>query len=232
MKTGPLSSPYHLGKRTLHSSLALASTWMKGPPRQKCGFPYNGCQPKLAVLTNSRVSAPTIIIGMTLALGGLVLTFALRNARSTEIFTSPARSDIHITRHKDTGPRTVTGQGILEKHNSEDHDLGEIQKRLSGFQGQDNLMKDTASVRSTDSSSNTLVDSCCETKVSLQDSSSGEKHEGLIELQMNGHTKAFFKLETGEFFHLKHWKDKYKDASHSSHPFHSSHHRDNPLGVK
>lgn len=152
--------------------------------------------------------------------------FALRNARSTEIFTSPARSDIHITRHKDTGPRTVTGQGILEKHYPGDHDLGQIRKRISASQIQDSLMKDTTSIQSTDSSSKTLVDKCSETKVSLHDSSSGEKHEGLVELQMNGHTKAFFKLETGEFFHLKHWKDKYKDTSHSSH------HRGNPLSLQ
>ena len=225
MKAGPLSSPYHLGKRTLRSSLALASKWMKGPSKQKCGFPYIGCQPKLAIVTNRSISAPTIVIGTSLALGGLVLIFALRNARSTEIFTSPAFSDIHITRHKDTGPKTVTGQGILEKYNPEDQD----HKGIRASQDQDNLMEDTAPLQSTDSSSTTLVDSCNEPRVSLQDSISGEKHEGLVELQMNGHTKAFLKLETGEFFHLKHWKDKYKNTSHFSH---SSHRRDNPLSVE
>ena len=218
MKNGPLSSPYHLGKRTLHAFRATAATWMKCPSNQTGRFPYIEYPPKLANFSNRNISAPTIIIGTTLALGGLTLIIARRNARSTEIFTSPAYSDIHITRHKDTGPKTVSGQGILERHKSEDHDLGEIHKQLRASQNQDSLMRDTAPLQSIGSSSTTLVDHCSEPKVSLEDGSSGEKHKGLIELQMNGHTKAFFKLETGELFHLKHWKDKYKDASdHSYH---------------
>ena len=215
MKIGPLSSPYHLSKRTLRSSLALVSKWTKNPSKQKCGFPYIGCQPEWAPFA----SAPAIIISATLALGGLVLIFALRNARSTEIFTSPACSDIHITQEKDDGPETVTGQGILEKHDSEDHDhdLGKIHKQARASHDQDSLIKDTAPLQSTESSSATLVDSCSEPKVSLEDSSSGEKHEDLVGLQVNGHTKAFYKIETGELFRLKHWKDKHMDFSHTSH---------------
>ena len=228
MKTGPLSSPYHLGKRTLHSSLALASGWMKRPSDQTCGFPYVGCQPKLASVTSRNISAPAIIVSTTLALGGLILLIARRNARSTEIFTSPACSDIHITHHEDTGPKTVTGQGILEKHKSEDqdHDLGEIHKRIRASRDQDSLIKDTAPLQPTDSSATTLVDGGNRSRVSLKDSSSGEKHEGLVELQMNGHTKAFFKFETGEFFHLKHWKHKHKEN------LDPSRHKDNPLSVE
>ena len=228
MKTGPLSSPYHLGRRTLQASLALASRWMKRPSNQTCGFPYVGCQPKLASVTSRNISAPAIIVSTTLALGGLILLIARRNARSTEVFTSPACSDIHITHHEDTGPKTVTGQGILEKHKSEDHDhdLGEIHKRIRASRDQDSLMKDTAPLQSSDSSAITLVDGGNRSKVSLNDSSSGEKHEGLIELQMNGHTRAFFKFETGELFHLKHWKHKQKDNSDPSR------HKDNPLSVE
>ena len=228
METGPLSSPYHLDKRTWRSSLALASRWMKRPSKQTCGFPYVGCQLKLANVTSRRFSAPAIVMITNLALGGLILVIARRNARSTEIFTSPACSDIHITHHKDTGPKTVTGQGILEKHKSEDHDhdFGEIHKRIRASRDQDSLIKDTAPLQSTDSSSTTLVDGSNKSKVSLEDSSSGEKHEGLVELQMNGHTKAFFKFETGEFFHLRHWKHKYKEHSDPSR------HEENPLSVE
>ena len=216
MKIGPLSSPYHLSKRTLHSSLTLVSKWTKDQSKQTCRFPYIGCQPAWAPFA----SAPSIVISATLALGGLFLIFALRNARSTEIFTSPARSDIHITQEKDDGPKTVTGQAILEKHDSgdHDHDLGKIHKQARASHDQDSLMIDTAPLQSTESSSTTAVDSCSEPKVSLEDSSSGEKHEDLVELQVNGHTKAFYKKETGELFRLKHWKDKYKDFSHTSHP--------------
>ena len=183
----------------------------------------------MATFTDRKISAAAFIVCTTLALGGLVLIFAVWNARSTEVFASPARSDIHITHHKDTGPKTVTGQGILEKYDSDDHDhdLGEIHKRLRASRDQDSLSRDTAPLQSTGSSSTTLVDGYSESKVSLKDKYSGEKHEGLVELQLNGHTKAFFKFETGEFFHLRHWmKDKYKGSSHTSH------NKDNPLSVE
>ena len=226
MKIGPLSSPYHLGKRKLYSSLALASQWMRGSPRQTCNFQYIGCQPQFSKLTERNLSTPAIVISTTLALGGLILMLARRNARSMEVFTSPACSDIQVTHHKDTGPETVTGQGIIERHESGDHPLGEIHKRIRASQDQDSLMKDTAPWQLTDSSSATLVDRRSEPRVSLQDHLSGEKHEGLIGLQMNGHTKAFFKFETGELFHLKHWKQKCKDASRFSHD------KGNPLSVE
>ena len=227
MKIGPLSSPYHLGKRKLYSSLVLASKWMSGSPEQTSSSVYIGCQPQFSNLTDRNILTPTIVISTTLGfLGGLVFMLARRNARSMEAFTSPAYSDIQLTHHKDTGPETVTGQGIIERHDSKDHPLGEIHKRARASQDQDSLMKDTARWQSTDISSATLVDGCGEPRVSLEDHSSGEKHDGLIELQMNGHTKGFFKFETGELFHLKHWKHKYKDASKFSH------HKGNSLRVE
>ena len=193
---------------------------------QTCRFPYIKCQPQVDTNLIRNLSSPAIIISTTLLLGGLIIIIARRNARSTEVFTSPAYSDIHVTRHKDSGPQTVTGQGVLEKRNSADEDLSEIHKQIRASQDQDKLMKDTAPLQSSDSSCTTLVEDCREPKVSLEDKSSGEKHEGLIELQMNGHTKAFFKLETGELFHLKHWKDKCKDVSHSSH------HKEDALSIQ
>lgn len=226
MKNGPLSSPYHLGKRALRSGLALASQLMERSSEQTCHFPYIRCQPQIANLPNRKLSAPAIIISTTLALGGLILIIARRNARLTDVFTSPANSDIDITRHQESGPKTVTGQGVLEKHDSGEQGLGGIHKRIRASQDQDGLMKDIAPLQSTDSSASTLVNDCSESQVSLQDHTSGEKHEGLIELQINGHTKAFFKSETGELLHLKHWKDKYKDASHSAYL------KENPLSIE
>ena len=226
MKTGPLSSPYHLGKRTLYSSLALVSKWTKGSPRQACSFPYIGCQPKFSGIVNGNISTPAVIISTTLALGALILTLARQNARSTEVFTSLACSDIHITHHRDTGPETVSGQGIIERHDSENHDLSEIHKQTRASQDHNNSMEDTTPLIPLDSSSTMLVDGCNESKVSIHDESSGEKHEGLVEIQMNGHTRFFLKFETGEIFHLKHWKDKYKHASDSSHD------KDKPLSVE
>lgn len=217
MKNGPLGSPYHLGKRTLHKTLALASRWMKDPAKHTCGFPYIACQSQEANTTYRNISTPAMIISTTVALGALILIVARRNARSTEVFTSPALSDIQITHHDDSGPKSVTGQGIIERHNPEDHhDLGQLRKRIRASQDQDNLIKDTAPLQSANSSSTTLVGGSNKAQVSLQNHSSGEKHEGLIELQMNGNTKAFLHLETGEFFRLKHWKRQHNDDSVSS----------------
>ena len=227
MEKGPLSSPYHLSKRTLHSSLALASRWLKGPPKQSCGFPYNGCQSQEAYTTYRYISTPAIIIGTTLALGGLILVVALRNARSTEVFTSPARSDIQITRPKDSGSKTVKGQGIIEKHDPEDHpNLDRLRKRIGASQDQDNLMKNTAPFQSTNSSSTTLVNACSKPQVSLRNRSSGEDHKNLVELQINRNTIAFFKPQTSELFHLKHWGGQHSDYSDSSSD------RDNPVSLE
>lgn len=220
MKNGPLSSPYHLGKRTLHSALVLAARWRKGLPEQTYGFPYIGWQSQEAHTTYQDVLTPAICISTSLALGGLILSlvfarrFARRNARSTEVLTSPVRSHIQITHHEDSGPKTVTGQGIIEGHKPEDHDnLGQLRKRIRASQDQDSLMRETAPFQSANSSATTLVSGCSKPQVSLHNRSSGEKYKDLIELQMNGSTKAFFKPDTGEFFHLKHWMRQNSDDS-------------------
>ena len=224
MKKGPVSSPYHLDKRALHSSLALASRWMKGSPKQTCGFPYIGCHSQEANTTYRSISTPAIIIGTTLALGGLVLLVARRNARSTEVFTSPARSNIQNTCDKDSGPKTVNGQGISQNHNQEDHpELDRLRKRIRTSQDQDSLMKDTAPFRSTNSSSTTLVNGCSEPQVSLKHRWSGEDGKGLIELQVNRETKAV--LPSG-FFHVDQRKRQHSDDSGSSSD------NDNPLSIE
>lgn len=187
---------------------------MKDPPKQTYGFPYIGCQSPECDTIYRNMLAPAIIISTTLVLAWLILKVALRNARLNGVFASPARSDIHITRHHDSGPETVTGQGIIVEHKPEDHDdLGQLRKRFRASQAQDDMMKDTTPFQSTNSSSTTLVNEYSKPKVSLENRSSGEKHKGLIELQMNGSTKAFFKPETGEFLHLNRWKRHHSDDS-------------------
>ena len=196
---------------------------------QACGFPYIGCQSQEAHPTYHNMSAPAIIISTSVALGGfiLALTFTRRNARSTEVLPAPVRSDIQIIHQEDSGPKTVTGQGIIEGHNPEDHDdLGQLRKRIRASQDQDNLMKETTPFQSADSSATTLVSGYNKPKVSLHNRSSGEKHKDLIELQMNGSTKAFFKPDTGEFFHLKHWIREHSDDSGSSS------NSENPLSIE
>ncbi len=226
MEKGPVSSPYHLDKRALHSSFALASRWMKGPPRQTCGFPYIGCHSQEANTTYRNISTPAIIIGTTLALGGLVLLVARRNARSTEVFTSPARSNIQNTCDKDSGPKTVNGQGIIQNHNQEDHpELDRLRKRIRASQDQDSLMKDTAPFQSTNSSSTRLVNGS-EPQVSLKHRSSGEDHKGLIEIQVNRETKVVFNPKTSEFFHVDQRKRQHNDDSGSSSD------NDNPLSIE
>lgn len=190
---------------------------MKGPPKLICGLPYIGCQSREADTIYRDISTSAMIISTTLALGAVILIVARWNARSTEVFRSPARSDIQITHHEDSGPKVITGQGVIERHNPEHHqDLGRLRQRIRASQDHESLMKDTAALQSTNKSSTTLIDGRSKSQVSLKNRSSGEKHEDLIELQMNGNTQAFFKLETGEFFHLKHWKHQHNDDSDSS----------------
>ena len=187
------------------------------PPEQTCGFPYIGCQPQEASKPYGIMSTSAIIISMTLVLGGLILTMARRNARSTEVFTSPARSVIHIIRRQDSGHTTAIGEGVIEEHDPEGHDdLGQMRERIRMSQSQDSLMKDTAPLHATDSSSTTSVSECKEAEVSLHNRSSGEKHEGLMEMQINRSTIAFYKIQTGEMFHLKHWIQHHDDSDSDS----------------
>ena len=163
------------------------------------------------------MSTPIIVITATLALGALILTVARQDARSTEVFTSPARSDIQIIRREDSGPKIVAGQAIIERHHSEDHvELGQINKRIRAALHRDRLGKDMITIQPTNSSSTTMVNGRNESQVSLKDCSSGENHEGLVELQFNGKTKAFRSIDTGVFFHLKHWKGQHSDDSDPS----------------
>lgn len=228
MTKGPLSSPYHLGRRrTLHASLGLASRWINGPSSQTCGFPDLGCQFQETKTTYRNMSALAIIISTTFALGWLVLKVARRNARPAEVFASPALSNIQITQHDDSGPKTITGQGVIERHKSEDcQDLNQLRKRIRTSQDQESLLKDTSALQWTNSSSTTLADGYNSPQVSIEDCTSGKKDKGLVEMQMNGHTKGFWKLETSEFLHLNHWKDQSNEDSDSSSD------SDNPLSVE
>ena len=163
------------------------------------------------------MSTPMIVITATLALGALVLLVARQHARSTEVFTSPARSDIQIVRREDSGPKIVAGQAVIERHHSKNHDkLGQIHKRIRAALHRDRLREDMTTIQPTNSSSNTLVDGRNGSEVALKDRSSGEIHEGLIELQLNGKTKAFLSTDSGVFFRLKHWKGHHSDDSDSS----------------
>lgn len=231
MENGPLSSPYHLGRRALHNTHVLASRWMKGPPKQRCGFPYISCQFREPNTMYRNMSTPAIVISTTLALGALTLIVARRSARSTEVFTSPARSDIQIISGQDSGPKIVAGQGIIESHNPEyHHELGQlrelIRERIRASQDQNSLVTANAPFHSTNSSSTTLVNGCSKSQVSLRSRSSGEHHKGLIELKLNGNTKAFFKIETGEFLRLRNWERQHSDISDSSSD------SENPLSIE
>ena len=163
------------------------------------------------------MSTPMIVITATLALGALILIVARQHARSTEVFTSPARSDIQIVRREDSGPKIVDGQAVIERHHSKDHEeLGQIHKRIRSTVHPDRSGEDMATIQPTVSSSTTIANRCNGSEVSLKDRSSGENHEGLIELQFNGKTKAFLSIDTGVFFRLKHWKGRHRDDSDSS----------------
>ena len=159
--------------------------------------------------------------------GTLLVWYSRVKSKSEEVFTSSVKSNLQFTRHHDDGQETVSGQGVVIKQRPEDHDYpgepGEIRRRIRS--SQDESVQDRRSIgesswSSNNASSRTLVPSVKESRkssiVSLQDHSSNEKHEGLIELNVRGKRKAFFKPSTGEFLHISPWKSTHSDDNDSS----------------
>ncbi len=169
-----------------------------------------------------------VLIGaIALAVVGLLIQIGRRKFRTVPPFTCPARSEhshIQITRHYDSGSETFSGPGMIVKEKPEGDRLVHFQRdmRRSQDQGQDHgqdLGDDADWHWYNDTSAETLVAPWKDTRkpshVSILDESANEKHEGLIELQFAGKTKAFLKPSTGDFIHLKPWKRSY-DASSGS----------------
>ena len=159
------------------------------------------------------------LMGTVLLLIGLLFWMARGQTRTEDVVASAARrapSDVQITRHHDDGPETVSGQGIVIKerpHKDFDLPAKRLGRDLQDHQGQSHSRVPDWSSYS--SSAETLVTPWNSpkraSKVSLHDHSANEKHEGLIELDVAGKRKAFFKPSTGEMFHLAPWK-----STHSS----------------
>ncbi len=174
----------------------------------------------------STMSASLTIISVLLLFGLWFFWRARGKSKDEEVFTSAARSDhsdLHFTRHYDDGAQTISGQGVITKQKPEDENYpGEVRRRLRT--SEDRESQDTNSVSETSwASHNTSADTLVApwqgsrraSTVSLRDRSKNEKHEGLIELDVAGKRKAFFKPSTGEFFHISPWKSTHSDSEDS-----------------
>ena len=170
---------------------------------------------------------------MALTLGAILIAFIRQRSRNDDVFASPGRTDVQITRNSEDGTETKTIKQVrVVKHTPEDqHYLGQLRQRLRESRPQlfDSDTENPPSERqSSTSSADTLVDrkgsNSLPSKLSLTDDHSGsnpplplsskvsltnhandEKHENLIELKTQGPNKTFFDPETGEYIHLG-WK--------------------------
>lgn len=127
---------------------------------------------------------------------------------------------MQITHHDDSGSQTVSGQGRIIKEKPEEDQLAHIERHIHRSQDHDQDLGYDAEWRlSNNTSAETLVapwrDLRKPSNVSVVDESANEKHEGLIELEVAGKTRAFFKPSTGEFLHLKPWKSTHDAGSDS-----------------
>lgn len=182
-----------------------------------------GCHHDVDTAVQLTLTSLAIIAAIGLAAVGILIQIGRRKARKVPPFTSQARSEhsyVQITRHHDSGPETVSGQGMIVKEKPGEDQLGHIQRHLRRSQDLGKGMSDDEKWDSSDNSSaETLVtpwkDSHAPSNVSVVDESANEKHEGLIELEIGGKAKAFFKPSTGEFIHLKPWKSTHDSDSDS-----------------
>ena len=155
-----------------------------------------------------------IVVHMTLS--GLCFIWKSRGkSKDEDVFASPTRDEhptFQFTRHHDDGPEIIVGQGeVIKQHPEDENYPGELRRRLRSSvdagdrDSQDSGRLEKRSFSIHDTSTETLVASTTDSRapsVSLQDHSADEVHEGLIELDWNGHRKAFFKPSTGEFFRI------------------------------
>ena len=210
---GAMPSPYQLGKRALHASLTAGSRLLERRRYTKiCTVPTGGCE--YVETSVFDLNSGAILVSAVLVLGGLLLVFARRKSRIREVFQSPARSDVQTMRQNQEGTETITGQSVkIIKQNPGDYQhAGQLRQRILNIPNQnENDSKDGAAWHSTD----TLVSPWTgpdPSKVSITNGSADEKHEGLIELETTGGSKAFFDLETGKFVHLTPWKSTHNDG--------------------
>lgn len=222
----PPVPPYWLHKLGTDMSNTTASKVVGRGIRKLYNDSHTGLH-DLTPLTSLNVQSFVILIGIMLVLGLLLVWKARGKSKDEDVFNSAARSshpNLQFTRHHDHGPETVSGQGVLVKRKPEDQDYpGELRRRVR--ESIDRSSEEQSSIAnyswsSGNTSAETLIAPVKEIRkpssVSLQDHSANEKHEGLIELDVCGKRKAFFKHTTGEFFHISPWKSTHSEDEDSS----------------
>ncbi len=184
---------------------------------------HGSCHQDIDTALQFTLTSLVLIAAMALAVAGMLIQIGRRKVRTVPPFTSSARSGhshVQITRYDDSGSKTVSAQGMIVKEKPEEDQLAHLERHMHHSQdhGQD-LGDDADWYFSNNTSAETLVapwkDLRKPSNVSVLDKSANEKHEGLIELEVAGKTKAFFKPSTGEFIHLKPWKSTHHSGSDS-----------------
>ena len=156
------------------------------------------------------------ILASTVVIGGLSLIIFRRYWRTEMVFTSPVRSEPSNWQWHQQDSETVSGQGqgyrLIRRNPEDSHPLGQLRQQIRN--SQPNAVENPTGEplwKSHNSSEETLSDPWkgarwSRSKVSLENHTSEEKHENLIELKTEGPNKTFFDPQTGEFLHLTQWK--------------------------
>ena len=185
--------------------------------RDIVSFVFTGGELPLGISRSNHFLTTTSSASMIIAIfvmGLIWLRSSLRPAEQSAPHVHPApRSEWQFTRHLSEGPETVHQHGHMTKHQPDDASYpSSLRWHLESQDSLiDRLKEAGCDYPSYNVSADTLVDppekfQKRRSRASILDKSANEKHENLIELEFNGKKKAFFKPDTGEFFHFKPWK--------------------------
>ncbi|MCJ1266897.1 hypothetical protein MMC22_006782 [Lobaria immixta] len=146
---------------------------------------------------------------------GFLLFWLVSSSRTHPVNTSPAHTEVTVTRYHREGPATTSSLGpqrFTRDYPRDNHPLGEIRRWLvSQEESRDSIEHDgyLSDLGSKNSSENTLVGSLTGSEISKVSISTGhdnKHHDGLLEFRSSDSTKHFLDPNTGEFIHLTPWK--------------------------
>ena len=195
------------------------------------GFVFTGADLPFGIHQSNHFLTTTSSAFIIVAIFVLGLMWLRSSSRPTEqsaphVHPAP-RSEYQFTRHLSEGPETIHQQGHMTKHKPDDTSYpSSLRWHL---ESQDNLIDRLKHAGSDYPSYNVSADTLVDppekyqkrrSRAPILDKSANEKHENLIELEFNGKKKAFFKPDTGEFFHFKPWKSTHESDDDSENERH------------
>lgn len=150
-----------------------------------------------------------------LVIPGFLLFWLVSSSRTDPVNTSPAHTEVTLTRYDREGTATTSSLGprrFTSDYPRDNHPLGEMRRRLVPQEKRrDSIEHDgyLNNLGSNNSSENTLIGSLIGPEISRVSISTGhdnKHHDGLLEFRSSDSTKHFLDPNTGELIHLTPWK--------------------------